>query len=205
MNMFIPHLFREEDEAEINRLLDDYPFGMLVTALEGKIVASHIPMLRRTIAGKMYITSHLAKENEQVKAIEQELNDVLAIFQGPHAYVSSSWYKSENVPTWNYQAVHVYGKLLTVTKEQLIDDLTLLLEKFEQGRERAVLWDALSEATKRQVDGIVGFRLRVEKIEAVSKLSQNRNDIDYNRIIEKLETGSEMERLVAEEMKKRRS
>ena len=203
--MFIPHLFKETNEEEINHIIDANPFGTLITTIGKKPIATHIPMLRRTIDGTKYITGHLAKENEQAEAIVQEVKDALVIFQGPHAYVSSSWYESENVPTWNYQVVHLYGKLMPLTEEELIEDLTILLELFETGRRDAVLWETISDKTKQQVHGIIGFKLRIDRIEAASKLSQNRNDVDYGRIVAQLERGDEMERQVASEMKKRRT
>lgn len=146
--MFILHLFKETNEEEINHIIDENPFGTLITTIGSKPIATHIPMLRRTIDGTKYITGHLAKENEQADAIAQEVEDALVIFQGPHAYVSSSWYELENVPTWNYQVVHVYGKLIPLTEEQLIEDLTILLQLFETGRRDAVLWETISEKTK---------------------------------------------------------
>ena len=66
------------------------------------------------------------------------------MFQGPHSYISSSWYENEEVPTWNYQAVHIYGKASILDKEELIDELTTMLKKYEEHRENPVLWDKLS-------------------------------------------------------------
>lgn len=88
--MFILHLFKETNEEEINHIIDENPFGTLITTIGSKPIATHIPMFRRTIDGTKYITGHLAKENEQADAIVQEVEDALVIFQGPHAYPSST-------------------------------------------------------------------------------------------------------------------
>ncbi|HCZ1778444.1 TPA: FMN-binding negative transcriptional regulator [Staphylococcus aureus] len=95
-----------------------------------------------------------------------------------------------HVPTWNYQAVHLYGESSILSEEETIDDLKRLLVKYERHREDPVLWDNISENTKMQAKGIVGFKVKIHKIEAAYKMSQNRNEKDYNNIIEKLEDES---------------
>ena len=128
----------------------------------------------------------MAYGNPQWRTFETA-EDVLVIFQGPHSYVSSSWYEHENVPTWNYQAVHVYGKARILSEEELKQDLTLLLQKYEKHRKNPVLWENLSpQLVEKELKGIVGFKVRVEEIQAVDKLSQNRNEEDYQNIINKL-------------------
>ena len=110
----------------------------------------------------------------------------LIIFQGPHAYISSSWYEEENVPTWNYQAVHVYGTASILKEEELKQDLTMLLQKYEKHRKNRVLWDKLyPQFLEKQLKGIVGFKIKVEEIQAAYKLSQNRNEEDYQNIVKK--------------------
>ena len=149
-----------------------------------------------------YLTGHLAYGNRQWKTLGKE---VLAIFQGSDAYVSSSWYEQEEVPTWNYQAVHVYGQATILEKEELIDDLTLMLKKYEENRENPVLWETLSaELLEKELKGIVGFKIRVKEIQAAYKLSQNRNKKDYRNIIEQLQhEGSQKSEQIAKEMEKR--
>lgn len=125
-------------------------------------------------------------------------------FQGPHAYISSSWYKEENVPTWNYQSVHVYGKAMVLDREALQQDLTALLQKYEKHRESPVLWDTLSpRLLERELKGIVGFKIDVQEVQAAYKLSQNRDETDYHHIVNKLcEEESLNSHQVAEAMKK---
>ncbi len=150
-----------------------------------------------------YLTGHMADGNPQWRTFET-CENVLAMFQGSHAYISSSWYEKENVPTWNYQAVHIYGTVSILKNEELVQDLTMLLQKYEKHRENPVLWENLSSKTKKQMKGIVGFKIKVEEVQAADKLSQNRNDEDYNNIINKLyEENDGQSKAVAEAMKKR--
>ncbi|RKJ39717.1 FMN-binding negative transcriptional regulator, partial [Butyricicoccus sp. 1XD8-22] len=133
-----------------------------------------------------YLTGHMAYGNPQWRTFET-CEDVLVMFQGPHAYISSSWYEKENVPTWNYQAVHIYGTVSILKNEELVQDLTMLLQKYEKHRENPVLWEKLSpEILEKELKGIVGFKMKVEEIQAANKLSQNRNEKDYQNIINKL-------------------
>ncbi len=102
--------------------------------------------------------------------------------------MSSSWYAQENVPTWNYVSVHVYGTAQLVDGEELEIMLAKMLKKYEQGRDNGVLWDTLDpKFLKQEMKGIVGFKIKVEKVEASFKLSQNRNNDDYKSIINNLE------------------
>lgn len=146
------------------------------------------------------ISGHMAIGNPQWKTFEEN-EKVLVIFQGPHAYISSSWYEKEAVPTWNFQAVHVYGKAELLEKTELVKELTSMLEIYEGRREQPVLWDTLSEELlEKQMKGIVGFKIIIDEVQAAFKLSQNRHERDYARIIEQLEEEGEVE--MAEEMKK---
>src|SRR5699024_7505331 len=115
------------------------------------------------------------------------------MFNGPHAYISSTWYQSNNVPTWNYQAVHVYGRARVMTEEELQDDLTLLLKKYEKDRENAAICENLSLQTKRQMKGNVGFKIKILDMQAAYKLNQKRNEANYTNIISKLKEEKTLE------------
>lgn len=91
------------------------------------------------------------------------------------------------VPTWNYQAIHLYGEATVLSEQETMDDLKTLLAKYEQYRENPVLWDNLAESTQMQAKAIIGFKVKINKVEAAYKMSQNRNEQDYNNIIKKLE------------------
>ncbi|SEJ13523.1 negative transcriptional regulator, PaiB family [Bhargavaea ginsengi] len=182
--MFIPKLFKVADFEEIRKFVEAHAFGSIVTVHNGRPVATHLPFQFRRIGEEWHITGHFAKANPQWKTIAEQ--EVLVMIQGPHAYVSSSWYTHENVSTWNYQAVHLYGEAQLMDEKELEEELALLMRKYEQHRQNAVLWENLSAETKQQINGVVGFKIRVGEIQAAYKLSQNRNSTDYQNIIDGL-------------------
>jgi transcriptional regulator len=202
--MYIPKYFKVTNVDEICEFVQKNSFGTIVTTEQGKPIATHLPLGFIKKGDDYYITGHMAYGNPQWRTFET-CEDVLIMFQGPHAYVSSSWYSHENVPTWNYQAIHMYGKPSILEKDELIEELTRMLEKYEQNRENPVLWDKLSpELLENQLKGIVGFMIKVGEIQAAYKLSQNRNEVDYINIIDKLQDeGNPNSKQMAELMEKR--
>ncbi|MGG1220414.1 FMN-binding negative transcriptional regulator [Priestia endophytica] len=184
--MYIPRYFKVTNVDEVWEFVQENSFGTMVTTKQGKPIATHLPLQLVKEGDTYYITGHVAYGNPQWRTFET-CEDVLVMFQGPHAYISSSWYKQENVPTWNYQAVHVYGTASILNEEELKQDLTKLLQKYEKHRKNPVLWDKLSpEVLEKQLKGIVGFKIKVQEIQAANKLSQNRNEDDYQNIVNKL-------------------
>jgi transcriptional regulator len=135
-----------------------------------------------------------------------QVNDeVLAIFSGAHSYISSSWYDHENVPTWNYLAVHVYGKLTIYNHEQAVDSLKRLVDKYEAKSKNPIRIEDLSSKTMREARGIIAFEIEITAIEAQKKLSQNRDDKNYKNIISELEKTNDNQAIaIANEMKKNR-
>ncbi|XBM33863.1 FMN-binding negative transcriptional regulator [Bacillus licheniformis] len=185
--MYIPKYFKVENADEILDFVQKNSFGTIVTTEQGKPIATHLPLGLNKKGDDYYITGHIAYGNPQVGTLET-CKDVLVMFQGPHAYISSSWYGHEDVPTWNYQAVHIYGKASILERDELIEELTIMMEKYEKHRENPILWDNLSpQLLERQLKAIVGFKIKVEDIQAAYKLSQNRNDTDYMNIIDQLQ------------------
>ncbi|WP_188351728.1 FMN-binding negative transcriptional regulator [Staphylococcus aureus] len=184
--MYIPKFFQVNDFKEIEQFIQSNSFGMIVTEDQGKPLATHLPLIFQKNGDDYYISGHIAKGNPQWKTLNGNGN-VLIIYQGAHAYVSSSWYEKENVPTWNYQAVHLYGEATVLNEQETIDGLKTLLTKYEQNRGNPVLWDNLAENTQMQAKAIVGFKVKIKKIEVAYKMSQNRNEQDYNNIIKNLE------------------
>lgn len=184
--MYIPKHFKVTDSDEILEFIKENSFGTLVTTKDGKPIATHLPLQLIKEGEVYYITGHMAYGNPQWRTFETS-DEVLVIFQGAHAYISSSWYGQENVPTWNYQAVHVYGTVKILDEEELKQDLTVLLQKHEKHRKNPVLWDNLSsQLLKKELKGIVGFKIYVQEFQAADKLSQNRNEEDYQNIVKKL-------------------
>ncbi len=201
--MYIPELYKNENEEEINAFLQKNSFGILVNRTNGKLWATHIPLeLDKNENGKSILFGHISKENPQWESFESEAN-VLAIFSGPHSYISSSWYEKENVPTWNYIAVHIYGKIKIIEGDAVVASLKKLTDKYEQNSENPVRVEELSSKTMRQTAGIVAFEIEIESIQAVKKMSQNRNEKDYHNIISELEKAKETTAIeVANVMKK---
>ncbi|WP_426551743.1 FMN-binding negative transcriptional regulator [Bacillus pumilus] len=191
--MHIPSFFQVKDMEEIKAFIQSHSFATVVTTMDGKPIATHIPVSFLQIEDSFVISGHMAIGNPQWKTFEEN-EQVLVIFQGPHAYISSSWYEKEAVPTWNYQAVHVYGKAKLLEKSELVKELTTMLETYESHREQPVLWQTLSdELLEKQMKGIVGFKIIIDEVQAAFKLSQNRHERDYAHIIEKLEAEGEVE------------
>lgn len=184
--MYIPKYFRVTDIDEIREFVQMNSFGTIITTKQGKPIATHLPMQLIKEGENYYITGHMAYGNPQWRTFETS-EDVLVMFQGPHAYISSSWYGHENVPTWNYQAVHVYGTASILNEKELQLDLMKLLQKYEKHRKNPVLWEKLSpQLLEKELKGIVGFKIKVQEIQAAYKLSQNRNEEDYLNIVHKL-------------------
>ncbi|KOP81178.1 FMN-binding negative transcriptional regulator [Cytobacillus solani] len=202
--MYIPKYFKITNAEEIWDFVQKNSFGTIITTDQGKPTATHLPLGLNKKDDDYYITGHMAYGNPQWRTFET-CEDVLVMFQGPHAYVSSSWYSHENVPTWNYQAIHMYGKGSILEKDELIEDLKRMLGKYEQNRGNPVLWDNLSpKLLETQLKGIVGFKIKVEEIQAAYKLSQNRSETDYSNIIDKLQNeGNPNSKQMAELMEKR--
>lgn len=185
--MYTPKNFKVSDFEEIREFVQQNSFGTLVTTKKGKPIATHLPLQLMQEGEDYYITGHMAYGNPQWRTFEA-CEEVLVMFQGPHAYISSSWYEQENVPTWNYQAVHLYGTAQILTEEELKQDLTSLMQKYEGHRENPVLWDTLSPSLlEKELKGIVGFKIPVREVQAAYKMSQNRNQADYQNIINRLQ------------------
>lgn len=203
--MYIPKLYKITDVEEIREFVQHHSFGTLVSTRKGRPIATHLPLQLIQEGDNYYITGHMAYGNPQWRTFESS-EEVLVMFQGPHAYISSSWYEQENVPTWNYQAVHLYGAAQILDEEELKQDLTRLMETYEKHRENPVLWEKLSPSLlEKELKGIVGFKIKVNEIQAAYKMSQNRNDTDYRNIIEQLQKEENpVSSQMADEMDKRR-
>ena len=184
--MFIPHHYKNENIEEVKEFLKHNSFGILINQVDGKPWATHIPLeLDADEKGKDVLVGHIARANPQWKNFEEN-SEVLCIFNGPHSYVSSSWYQEEEVPTWNYIAVHVYGNIEILDEEAVLASLHKLVDKYEANSKNPISIDNLSKKTMRQIKGIVGFQIKIDKIQAAYKLSQGREH-DHVNIVGELE------------------
>jgi transcriptional regulator len=199
--MYIPEQYKNENISEVRKFITENSFGILVSQVDGKPWATHIPLeLDSDNEGNDILVSHIAKANPQWKQFS-EATEVLCIFNGPHSYVSSSWYKDEEVPTWNYISVHVYGTLKIIDEQAVIASMHKLVDKYEQNSECPISINNLSSKTMRQVKGVVGFQIKITEIQAAKKLSQGREQ-DHPRITEELEKRGPDSIAISKEMKK---
>jgi len=202
--MYIPPHFLQHSTEEAIEIIRNNSFGPLISHIENRPWATHLPMLsRQTESGDLILHGHVSKGNLQGKSFSPE-EEVMAIFQGPHAYVSSTWYTTENVPTWNYAAVHVYGKIRIIEGEDLKASLKELMDTFESYTGTHLAIDDLSEKyVHRQMNGVIGFEMTVTDIQCSFKLSQNRDAQSYEQVTNALaQSEDQTEQQTAEMMKK---
>ncbi len=200
--MYIPQHYKQTNIAEIKDFLIQNSFGILINQVNGKLWATHIPLELETDKNEIDIlVGHISRANPQAEYLN-ESSEVLCVFNGPHAYISSSWYKEEEVPTWNYVAVHIYGKLTISSEEEVIESLHKLVDKYEKNSKNPISLRNMSNETLRQVKGVIGFKISIDDIQATYKLSQTRTE-DHPKIISELEEiKSENACAIAQAMKK---
>lgn len=200
--MYIPNIYRNENRSEILRFIEENSFAILVNQSNDKINATHIPLfIEESNDNQLILSGHISKLNPQSENFAEN-GTVLAIFSGAHSYISSSLYDHEEVPTWNYISVHVEGKIEVLDKEQTLLHLENLVNKYEKNSENPISTKSLSEKTMRQASGILAFNIIVTNIDAVKKLSQNKNEITKKSIISHLEKSeNESAKMIANEMK----
>ena len=202
--MYIPNFYKNENTNEIRHFIAANSFGILVSQTDTKLWATHIPlMLDKNQAGKDVLHGHISKGNPQWKNFAHN-TQVLAIFSGAHSYISPSWYNHENVPTWNYIAVHIYGTIKIIEGEYLLQTLKKLVDKYEAASEHPVSVDTMSpKFLNKELRGIVGFEIEIDSIEAAYKLSQNRDELNHAHIIAQLQQKGDIQSLnIAHEMMK---
>lgn len=190
--MYMPSLFKITDSDELHRIITDHSLGILVTAKDG-LDANHIPFLLDTTQGEMgVLIAHVARANP----ICQDMNasDVLVIFRGMDSYISPNWYPSKHethrhVPTWNYEVVHVHGKLSMTDDEKFARGVVGRLTKTHEASQPKAwkMSDAPADYIDKELKSIVGIQIVITKIEGKSKLSQNRDPRDKQGVIEALE------------------
>jgi transcriptional regulator len=175
--VYTPAHFEVGDRQEIVAFMRQYNFATLVSIHEGKATATHVPLVVRENADRVSLVGHVAKANHHWQSLAAA--QVLAIFTGPHGYVSPSLYESKvAVPTWNYTAVHAYGTAALVEAEPA---LGALIETAEPGYRKQ--FDELpADFRAKMIDGVVAFEIRVDRLEGKFKLSQNRPIGDQLRV-----------------------
>ncbi|MCW7505364.1 FMN-binding negative transcriptional regulator [Leptospira paudalimensis] len=181
--MYIPEHFRMESSSILDFVIDN-AFGILISNVDGKMEATHLPLL--ISEDQRYLIGHFAKPNPQKHSLNQE---VLCIFPGPHTYISPSWYETNrSVPTWNYTAVHIKG-ILTYMEDpsEIQNSLKTLVQTFESNDSSYNLGEVEKDYLIGLQKGIVPFRIQITEMEGKQKLSQNHSIERRLRVIENLE------------------
>ncbi|MEN1934033.1 FMN-binding negative transcriptional regulator [Paenibacillus sp. 102] len=183
--MYIPKYFDIKDEKTKYEIIEQNSFATLFSQNNGAPYATHLPLLLNRDERILY--GHFARPNEQWRDTENQ--EVLAVFQGPHCYISPSWYETNKaVPTWNYVAVHVYGEMEIVDDEQeLIDSLRDLVNKYEDPASSYSLDEVEPNYVEGLSKGIVGFKIKINRIEGKGKLSQNHSAKRQELVVKQLE------------------
>jgi len=188
--MYLPPHFDEQRPEILLKAMRDNAFATLVTAAGDAPFASHVPVsiARASTAGGLTIRGHVAHANPHWRQLAAGA-PVLAIFHGPHGYVSPSWYaqRASNVPTWNYAAVHAYGRATLLDRDGLRALLRDLVDQHERAFAEPWRIDALpADLLDKLLGAIVGFEIAVERLEGKLKLSQNRSTEDQRRVRDQL-------------------
>lgn len=183
--MYTANHFQFKDNAEKIAFMKQYSFATIITVKDNLPIATQLPFFIDNSSDKVILCSHFAVANEQSKYIEA--NTSLVIFTEPHAYISPVHYdKRESVPTWDYIAVHAYGKA------KIVDDETAKLQALEQRiqwyeKDYLQQWESLPDKFKKgMMQGIVAFELEVTDLQGQKKLSQNKTAVERKRIVEHL-------------------
>jgi len=194
--MYIPKAFREDDIATLHEFLHAYSFATLLTTTRDVDLPqiSHLPFLLDEKRGPYgTLSGHLARANPQWQDFDAD-REVVVVFQGPHTYISPSWYAANdaNVPTWNYSAVHAYGKPRILEDDAVVYRLLqALVQKFEASFEVPWEYCAPAESLPQRLRGIVAFDIEITRLEGKFKLSQNRTSADRSRVITALQASGD--------------
>lgn len=170
--MYIPALFKMQRWEEILGFIQEQSFGILFSASDEGLKATHLPFVLDANWGPSgALLSHMAKANPHWKALDQR--NALVVFPGPHAFVSSIWYEAQgSVPTWNYTAVHVHGRVKVLAdRAELKDLIHTMLNAYEPDSPMALQRD--DPDLERLLEAIIGFRIEIQGMEGKRKLNQN--------------------------------
>jgi transcriptional regulator len=191
--MFIPSDFKETDPAKMHSMVLNSPLGTLVTHTENGLDANHLPFdldVAKNPAG--ILRAHIARENPLAAQIKDGM-DVLVIFKGAQGYISPSWYPNKHithrfVPTWNYEVVHAYGRMQLMDDERFTRGLLARLTRMhETGQKKPwKMGDAPADYLDHMLKAIVGLEIQITKMDCVRKLSQNREQVDFDGAIKGL-------------------
>jgi transcriptional regulator len=187
--MYIPKSYREEDLPTLHAMMRAYNFAALVSVVEGRLYATHLPFMVDTERGPYgTLVAHMARANDQWRYLEPE-DEAMVIFQGPHDYITPSWYTTPvAAPTWNYAAIHAYGKpRLIHDAAHLRPMVSQLAAQHEAAFARPWTAEQAESIMDNMLKAIVGLEIEIERLEGKYKFSQNRSAEDQQGVIAGLE------------------
>lgn len=192
--MYLPSLFTETDLATLHDLIRAHPLGMLVTHTHDGLDANHVPFLLdegRSEAG--VLVAHVARANAVWRDVADG-DEVLVVFRGAHGYISPNWYPSKqethrHVPTWNYEVVHVHGRIRVIDDEKFVRGVVARLTREHESRlpEPWKMSDAPADYLAEELAHIVGIEVDIARVEGKRKLSQNRTPGDFEGAVNGVE------------------
>lgn len=190
--MYSHKYYEMKDYQNVKDFITANNFATIVTNHESTPIATHLPLNIEEKENSLYLSGHFAKANKQWQTIDGN-DKILIIFSGAHGYISS---------TWDYQSVHAYGTGELLNEAQLKKELSMLLNRYESNHINGATWENLSEKTKQQINGIIGFKVKVDKLETSYKLSQNRSQKEKENIMKHLkQTGAPLNSQLADAIK----
>lgn len=188
--MYIPKINIMQDRERIVAFMQRFSFATIITARDNAPLATHLPFLVKEEHGQLFLYSHFAKQNDQWKDIST--HKILVVFNEPHAYISPALYeKEQNVPTWNYLAVHAYGYGELITEPAAVKELMeATIDNYETAFRAQ--WERLPEKyINGLMAGVTGFRIKVTELQAKEKLSQNKTIHEQRNIIASLSSSAD--------------
>ncbi|MEE9325737.1 MAG: FMN-binding negative transcriptional regulator [Cocleimonas sp.] len=199
--MHIPSSFKEDNPTKLLEIMQENAFATIITTdPDGLPVATSLPFLIKQKNDQFTLQAHFAKANPQWEHLEKN-KQVLVTFNGPHCYISPTWYRAQGVPTWNYVAVHAYGSATLFDNKRTAALIETLSDKYEATMETP--WKAQSAGVKNYaenlLDHIIGFEITVHKLQGKVKISQNKTIDDLKSVVKALQqSSSEQEQKIAQ-------
>lgn len=188
--MYIPRHFLVTEAATLNQFITNNSFGLLTSQHQGRLYASHLPFLYDPAAA--LLTGHLAKANPQHEDLDGQ--EVLVVLQGAHGYISPNWYHGPGVPTWNYQAAHIYGQAECFCAA---DELKAVVNGLTAQHEQQLAEPWSPEYDERMLNAIIGIHIHITGVEGKFKLNQNRSVADRQGVVDHLDPQHQAELLQA--------
>ncbi|WBL22825.1 FMN-binding negative transcriptional regulator [Zunongwangia sp. HRR-M8] len=199
--MYPPKKYQKEHPEFIFDFIKNNLFATMVSNAQN-LIATHIPVLTEGTAEDFRLYAHIANHNEQLKSLKND-TEVLFIFQGANAYVSSSWYAEKDISTWDYSAVHINAKIKIQTSEELENSLEKLVNTFENRQKTPLFYkDIPKQMLQDHLPLITGFWAAPFKIQGIAKLHQSYSEEDIISSVEHLEKGTLSDKQLAKDLKK---